>query len=342
MKKILAAMSGGVDSAVTAALLRRAGYTVGGAVMRLHADAGSEIADARRSAAQLGIDFHVFSWQPEFRRLVQKPFMRIYQSGGTPNPCVICNRTVKFGLFLDEALRLGYDGMATGHYARVEYDAGSGRYLVKTAADAAKDQTYMLYSLTQAQLSRVVLPMGALSKAQARELARELGLSVAHKQDSQDICFIPDGDYMTFLTQNGVVPQAGHFIGMDGRDFGPHRGMEAYTIGQRRGLDIPYGTRIYVTGKRGGDVYIGPNEALFSRRVRISDVNFIPFDHLDGELRAQAKLRYTPKTAACTVRPTEDGAELLFDEPQRAVTPGQAAVLYDGEILLGGGTIAES
>lgn len=340
MKKILTAISGGVDSAVTVALLQRAGYTAGGAVMRLHESAGQEVADAERSARQLGIDFHVFDWRHEFSELVQSPFIRGYQAGETPNPCVICNKTVKFGLFLQQALALGYDGMATGHYARVEYDAGSGRYLVKTALDASKDQTYMLYHLSQAQLSRILLPMGGYTKPQARELAQALGLSVAQKHDSQDICFIPDGDYMAFLTRSGVVPQAGHFIGVDGRDFGAHRGFEAYTIGQRRGLDIAYGTRIYVTAKRGTDVIIGPSDALFSRRVQIRDVNFIPFDTLTGEMRAQAKLRYTPKTAACTVHPTQYGAELLFDEPQRAVTPGQAAVLYDGENLLGGGTIA--
>lgn len=340
MKKILTAMSGGVDSAVTTILLKQAGYGVGGAVMRLHENAAREVDDAARSAAQLGIDFHVFDWQREFSELVQKPFIQIYQSGGTPNPCVICNKTVKFGLFLKQALALGYDGMATGHYARVEFDGGSGRYLVKTAADPTKDQTYMLYSLTQSQLSHLLLPMGSLTKAQARELAAASGLTVAQKHDSQDICFIPDGDYMRFLTTHGVTPQSGRFITADGQDFGAHRGMEAYTIGQRRGLDIAYGTRIYVVDKRGTDVVLGPNEALFSRHVTIRDVNFIPFDTLRGELRAQAKLRYTPKTAACTVRPTEDGAELIFDEPQRAVTLGQAAVLYDGDILLGGGTIA--
>ena len=337
MAKILAAMSGGVDSAVSAALLQRQGHTVGGAVMRLHEFAEQEIEDAERSARALGIEFHVFSWQEEFSRLVQQPFLESYRAGKTPNPCVLCNKTVKFGLFLDKALELGYDRIATGHYARISCE--NGRWLVRTAKDASKDQTYMLYSLSQEQLSRVEFPMAELSKEKARQLASELSLPVAEKHDSQDICFIPSGDHMAFLRSRGLVPTPGHFIGPDGTDFGAHKGQEAYTVGQRRGLEIAYGERIYVTGKRGGNVYLGSNDDLFSGRVRIGDVNFIPFDALTAPIRAQAKLRYTPRTADCTVYPTEYGAELVFDAPQRAVTPGQAAVLYDGDLLLGGGTI---
>lgn len=331
-------MSGGVDSAVTAALLLREGHEVGGAVMRLHDASADEVENAERSAKHLGIPFYVFSWQKEFRELVQKPFMQVYQSGGTPNPCIFCNKTVKFGLFLEKALELGFDKIATGHYARIEQNA-DGRFLVKTASDPRKDQTYMFYTLSQQQLSRIVLPMADKTKEDARRLAAELGLPVAERHDSQDICFIPDGDYMRFLTENGMRPVPGHFIGPDGRDYGEHRGMQAYTIGQRRGLDVAYGSRIYVTAKNEKDVFIGPNEALFSTRVRIGNVNYIPFDAPGGSFRCQAKLRYTPKTAACTVYPAAEGAELVFDEPQRAVTPGQSAVLYDGELLLGGGII---
>lgn len=340
MKKILAAMSGGVDSAVCAALLLEQGYEVYGATMLLHDAGQAEAESARRTAQALGIPFSVFDFREEFRELVQEPFKKVYRSGGTPNPCVTCNRTVKFGLFLDRALELGCEGVATGHYARIGRDAETGRYLVRTAQDTAKDQTYMFCLLSQEQLSRIVLPMGGMTKAAAREKAAALGLDAARKSDSQDICFIPDGDYLHWLTEHGVVPQPGRFIGPDGADLGPHRGLEAYTVGQRRGLEIAYGSRIYVTGKRGTDVLLGPNEALFSSCVRVEGVNWIPFDAPAGELRAQAKLRYTPNAAPCRILPGENGtAELLFDAPQRAVTPGQTAVFYDGDLLLGGGTI---
>ena len=337
MQKLLIAMSGGVDSAVAAALAMEQGFELAGATMRLHDGAEQEIADARASCERLGIAFYEFDWRAQFRELVQEPFLQTYRAGGTPNPCIFCNRAIKFGLFLDEALRLGFDGIATGHYARVE--TVDGRTLVRTALDSVKDQTYMLWSLSQAQLSHVALPMGGMTKEAARRKAEALGLAVAHKHDSQDICFIPDGDHLRWLTAHGLVPQAGRFIGPKGEDLGPHRGLEGYTVGQRRGLEVAYGTRIYVTGRRGTDVLLGENEALFSRRVRVSQVNFIPFDRLEAPVRVQAKLRYTPKRAACTMIPRDFGVELVFDEPQRAVTPGQSAVFYDGQTLLGGGII---
>lgn len=337
MKKILVGMSGGVDSAVSVLLLQEMGYTVGGATMLLQPCGTREAEDAARSAETLDIEFHILDWQREFRRDVIEPFERVYQQGGTPNPCVLCNKALKFGKFLEQALALGYDGIATGHYARVREE--NGRVLLYCAKDRSKDQTYMLYHLSQEQLRRVVFPMGDYTKEEARARAGLAGLAVASKHDSQDICFIPDGDYLDFLKRDGIVPQAGRFIGPAGEDLGPHRGMEAYTMGQRRGLEVAYGSRIYVVGKRGSDVLLGPNEALFSSRVHVTDVSFIPFDRLDGPIRAQAKLRYTPTTAPCIIHPAEDGVVLEFDQPQRAVTPGQAAVFYDGDLVLGGGTI---
>lgn len=337
MNKILVGMSGGVDSAVSVLLLQELGYTVGGATMLLQPCGLREAEDASCSARRLGIDFHVFDWQADFRRDVITPFEQVYIQGGTPNPCIFCNKALKFGKFLDQALTLGYDGIATGHYAQVRRE--QDRYLLYKAKDQMKDQTYMLYHLSQTQLSRVLFPMGGYTKEEARAKAGLAGLPVASKGDSQDICFIPDGDYLAFLKQDGIVPQPGRFIGPDGQDLGPHKGLEAYTMGQRRGLEVAYGSRIYVVGKRGTDVLLGPNDALFSSRVRVRDVNFIPFDTLTGPIRAQAKLRYTPNAAECTIHPEEDGVLLEFDQPQRAVTPGQAAVFYDGDLVLGGGTI---
>ena len=340
MEKILTAMSGGVDSAVCCALLRQQGYQVGGATMLLRDGAESEAEDARIAAAQMGVPFHLFFWKDEFRRLVEDDFCRVYAAGRTPNPCIVCNKTMKFGMFLDEALRLGYDGMATGHYARVEYDKGAGRYLIRMAVDTAKDQTYMLYSLSQAQLSRTVLPLGALTKAEVRQIAEELQLDLAHKHDSQDICFVPDGDYTAFLTSSGMTLTPGRYRDMAGGDLGPHRGAESYTIGQRRGLHLSFGERVYVVAKDGADVIIGANEDLFSTIVAVEDVNYIPFDTLKAPMRVRAKVRYTPRFADATLIPTETGAQLRFDEPQRAVTPGQAAVFYADDYLLGGGTIS--
>ena len=337
MEKLLIAMSGGVDSAVSCALLRQMGYDVGGGTMLLREGGEAEAEDARAACRRLGVPFHLFSWQAAFRDTVEDDFCRQYCAGRTPNPCVLCNRTMKFGKFLDEALALGYDGIATGHYARIE--RGAGRCLLRIAADSAKDQTYMLYSLSQDQLSKSVFPLGGYTKAQVREIAAELGLNLASKHDSQDVCFIPDGDYCAYLVRRGVSLTPGRFRDMAGADLGPHRGAECYTIGQRRGLGLSAGERIYVVSKPWPDVVIGPNDALFSHRVFVEDVNYIAVDSLDAPRRIRAKLRYTPRFADALLIPTEAGAELLFDEPQRAVTPGQSAVFYEDDYVLGGGVI---
>lgn len=338
MKKILAALSGGVDSAAAVLSLREEGYHVDGATMVLHPHAQREAADARHSAQAMGVGFYQFNWQSEFHRDVIEPFLLAYRQGLTPNPCIFCNRVVKFGRFLDTALELGYDAIATGHYARITKEYG--RWLIYTARDTEKDQTYMLYQLTQEQLSRIVLPMGDMTKADARAATARAGLDIAAKRDSQDICFIPDGDYLRYLIEQGLPLRPGHFVGPSGEDLGPHKGQEAYTIGQRRGLDVAYGSRVYVVDKApDGAVRLGFDSALYRRHVLVEQVNFIPFDRLDAPRRAQAKVRYSQHTAPCTLLPRETGVELFFDEPQRAVTPGQSAVFYDGPLLLGGGII---
>ncbi len=338
MRKILVALSGGVDSAVTAALLAERGYDVGGASMLLHPGGGEETGAAEAAAERLGLPFRLFRWEDHFRREVIGPFAGVYRAGGTPNPCVFCNQALKFGRFLDAALHLGYDGIATGHYARIE--TSGRRVLLKTAADAAKDQTYVLAGLTQRQLAHTILPLGGYTKDEVRDLAARFGLSEQQgKKDSQDICFIPDGDYLGYLTAHGLVPQAGQFLGPGGEPLGPHRGYEGYTIGQRRGLGIAAGRRVYVTAKPRPNVVLGEEAALYTTAARLSGMNWIPWDVPPGPLRAEVKLRYTAKPAPCTVTLRDDGAELAFDLPQRAVTPGQAAVLYDGETVLGAGTI---
>lgn len=349
-KSALIAMSGGVDSSVSAHLMLERGYRCEGVTMRLfcHADAGSEdgdrdIRDAGAIAQRLGIPFGVADYAAQFRKNVMEPFVRTYEEGRTPNPCIDCNRTMKFGALLALAREKGLANIATGHYARIEYDAACGRWLLKKAADIGKDQTYVLYMLTQDQLAHTIFPLGGMTKEDARALAEEHGFVNARKHDSQDICFIPDGDYVRFMEGwNGKPYQPGDFLDLEGKPVGRHRGAVAYTIGQRKGLGLAMGRPVYVCGKdmAANTVTVGSNEVLFSSALLADSLNWIAFERPEGPVPCAAKIRYNQKEQPAVVYPREDGtAEVRFSQPQRAVSPGQAVVFYRDDIVLGGGTI---
>lgn len=352
----LVAMSGGVDSSVAAYLIQRSGCRCLGATMRLYDNpvlsqqegtccSLDDVEDARSVAHRLGMPFYVFNFTEPFRQQVMDKFVRCYECGLTPNPCIDCNRYLKFEHFLRRAKELNCDYIVTGHYARIEKDPITGRYLLKKALHAEKDQSYVLYSLSQDQLSHTLFPLGSLEKAQVRQIAQEQGFLNARKKDSQDICFVPDGDYMAFMEQYAQKTYpSGHFLDLNGNVVGTHKGAVGYTLGQRKGLGLAMGTPVYVCGKdmEKNTVTVGPNEALFSKVLRANDWNWFPFPELTGPMRVRAKARYRHTEQPATVYPEENGfARVEFDEPQRAITPGQAVVLYDGDTVIGGGTITE-
>lgn len=347
-KKVLIAMSGGVDSSVAALLLRRAGYDCAGAMLRLYdgesAEGGccgaDDAEDARSVARRLGMNFYVFNETKRFARDVMDRFVSEYCAGRTPNPCIDCNRCLKFGALLDRALMLGYDGVATGHYARVSYEAG--RWHLLRGRDRGKDQSYVLYQLTQEQLAHLLLPVGEYDKPAIRTLAAEAGFPTADKPDSQDICFVPDRDYVNFLKTYGhVALNEGDFVDRAGRVLGRHRGLAAYTTGQRKGLGVSAEKRLYVISKDAASntVLLGDESELYTRELAASHVNWIEPEP-SAPIRVTAKTRYSQNEAAAMVTPCGGGVvRVRFDEPQRAVTAGQAVVFYDGERVVGGGTI---
>lgn len=349
--KAMIALSGGVDSSVAAWLTMQEGFFCVGATMRLYegpeAVCGSAAAleDARSIADKLGIPFHVFDMTGEFSHRVIDDFVQCYEEGLTPNPCIHCNRHMKFGAFLEQALALGCHWIVTGHYARISQDPATGRFLLRKAADNAKDQSYFLYALSQEQISHVRFPLGDMTKEQAREIAEDQGFVNARKRDSQDICFVPDGDYYSFLLRRtGKTYPAGDFLDLDGNVVGKHQGTPAYTLGQRKGLGLAMGAPVYVCGKDmdANTVVVGPNEALFHKSLRARDWFFFPFEQLTQPIRCMAKARSRMAEQPATVHPEENGfCRVEFDEPQRALTPGQAVVLYDGDLVIGGATITE-
>ena len=338
----LVAMSGGVDSSVAALLALRDGFDCAGAVMKLHPCSGGSLADARAAAERLGIPFHVFDFSESFATQVIERFVCAYREGRTPNPCVDCNKRFKFGMLLESSLALGKEFIVTGHYARIERD-DNGRLLLKKGSDALKDQSYVLYTLTQEQLAHTLFPLGGLSKTQVRELALDAGFENADKCESQDICFIPDGDYVKFIIEyTGIQPQKGRFVDTDGNYLGEHDGLIHYTVGQRRGMGLAMPCPVYVLKLQpeSDTIVVGRNDMLFSKTLRVKDINLIPFDKLDAPLKARVKIRYKHPEQPAIVHQTDDNTlHIEFDSPQRAITKGQAAVIYDGDFVVGGGTI---
>ena len=356
--RVVAAMSGGVDSSVAAALLARQGHEVIGLSMQLYDHSGSQIDgavqfgscctiddlhDARRVAAQLGIPHYIVNFERQFDETVVSNFVREYTSGRTPIPCVHCNGDLKFATLAARAEGFGAELVATGHYARVE--RAGAKALLKRGIDPAKDQSYFLFTLTQEQLSHAMFPVGGLDKAAVRALAQELGLSVANKPDSHEICFVADGDHAGFLESHGAIAAPGTIRDVSGRVVGAHEGVHRFTVGQRKGLGLSSPVRLYVVGIDAAQaaVTVGPREALERLELTASGVNWIAGAPPPAGTRATAQIRYRHREAAATVVPLAgDRLSLTFDEPQHAVAPGQAVVLYDGDVVLGGGWIEGS
>lgn len=355
MKKALVAMSGGVDSSVALYLMNQQGYHCTGITMKLfdNEDVGIErektccsvedVKDARSVAFSLNVPFYVFNFSDEFKNEVIDRFISSYECGATPNPCIDCNRYIKFEKLYWRGRQLEMDYVVTGHYARIELDSATGRYLLKKSIDESKDQSYALYAMTQEQLSHTLFPLGGLHKSEVRKIAEDMGFINAKKRDSQDICFVKDGDYAGFIENyTGKLYPNGNFTDKEGNILGDHKGIIRYTIGQRKGLGLALPQPLYVGGKdlESNTVILCEEKELYSKVLHATDFNWIAFDKCEGSIRVKAKVRYKqPEQWAVVEQVSPDSVRIEFDEPQRAITSGQAVVLYDGEVVVGGGTI---
>ncbi|WMC92900.1 tRNA 2-thiouridine(34) synthase MnmA [Kineothrix sp. MB12-C1] len=357
-KKVVVGMSGGVDSSVAAYLLKEEGYDVIGVTMQIWQDEHeaeveenggccglSAVDDARRVAQFLDIPYYVMNFKQDFKDRVMSYFVEEYLHGRTPNPCIACNRYVKWESLLKRSMDIGADYIATGHYAQIT-KLTNGRYAICNSVTAAKDQTYALYNLTQYQLAHTLMPVGAYVKDEIRQIAKNLGMPVAHKPDSQEICFIPDNDYAAFIDReaDGCVPGEGNFVSVTGEVIGRHKGITHYTIGQRKGLNLSMGHPVFVTQIRPetNEVVIGESEDVFSKELICNQINYMGMEDLTAPRKVTAKIRYAHQGAPCLIEKVgEDEVRCTFDEPVRAITPGQAVVFYEDNYVLGGGTIVK-
>ncbi len=354
MSKIMVAMSGGVDSSAVALKLINEGHQVAGGTLILHdknvqmseksCGSSKDVNDAKSVCEKLNIEHFIFDYQEDFKKNVMDKFVSVYRAGGTPNPCILCNRWVKFPKMIAEAKACGYTHVATGHYARVKYDENSKRYMLLRPADTKKDQTYVLYNLTQEELSHILFPLGEIEdKESVRKMAEDGGLVNARKPDSQDICFVPDGDYSAFIERfTGKSETEGSFVNKKGEFIAKSKGISSYTIGQRKGLGVALGKPQFVIKKdlEENKIYLGDESDLFTTNATVTDVNLISIEKLISPMEVTAKTRYSQKEAKAVISPLVNGdIKLEFSEPQRAITSGQSAVFYDGDTVVGGGII---
>lgn len=354
-KKALVAMSGGVDSSVAAYLTKQSGYDATGITLKLfdNDDIGEkkektccsldDIDDARNVCYKIGIPYYVYNFKDSFKENVINRFITAYENGTTPNPCIDCNRYIKFAKLMQRADELDFDYVVTGHYSVIEFDKEANRYLLRKSPDVTKDQSYVLYSMTQKQLSRTLLPLGKMTKNEVREIAENLGLINAQKHDSQDICFVPDGDYAKFIEHyTGKKYKTGDFVDEMGKVLGKHKGIIRYTVGQRKGLGLALPHPMYVKEKdiENNRVILCENENLFSKELFAKDINLIAYDKIDKPLHIKARVRYNQQEQSAIVEQLDENRlHIVFDKPQRAISKGQAVVLYDDDVVVGGGTI---